>query len=237
MKKEQQLVIGGKRLDGRAVDELRPIKIEVGTLKNADGSAYIEWGNNKVLAAVYGPKEAFPKHVSDPQKAIIKCRYMMAPFSSREEHGRTGPNRRATEISKVTKEVFENVIMLDRFPGCEIDIYVEVLQSDGSTRVAGITAAAVAVASSGIPMTDIPFAVSVGRVGEHLMLDLNYIEDSGGDVDMPVAIGPRKNDVKFLQMDGSLTQEEYKAAIAMARKAGVEISRLQRAALEGMYLK
>lgn len=237
MKEKQQLVIDGKRLDGRAVDELRPIKIEVGTLKNADGSAYIEWGNNKVLAAVYGPKEAFPKHVSDPQKAIIKCRYMMAPFSSREEHGRTGPNRRATEISKVTKEVFENVIMLDRFPGCEIDIYVEVLQSDGSTRVAGITAAAVAVAASGIPMTDIPFAVSVGRVGEHLMLDLNYIEDSGGDVDMPVAIGPRKNDVKFLQMDGSLTQEEYKAAISMVRKAGIEISRLQRAALEGMYLK
>ncbi len=237
MKEKPQLIMDGKRHDGRAVDELRPIKIEVGILKNADGSAYVEWGNNKVLAAVYGPKEAFPKHVSDPQKAIIKCRYMMAPFSSLEEHGRTGPNRRATEISKVTKEVFENVIMLDRFPGCEIDIYVEVLQSDGSTRVTGITAAAVAVASSGIPMTDIPYAVSVGRAGEHLMLDLNYLEDSGGDVDMPVAIGPRKNDVKFLQMDGSLTKEEYKRAMEMVQKAGAKIIKLQRAALEGRYLK
>ncbi len=44
-------------------------------------------------------------------------------------------------------------------------------------------------------MTDIPYAVSVGRAGEHLLLDLNYIEDSGSDSDMPVAIGPRKNDV------------------------------------------
>lgn len=237
MKEKPRLMMEGRRIDGRAVDELRPITIEVGTLKNADGSAYLEWGNNKVLAAVYGPKEAFPKHVSDPQKAIIKCRYTMAPFSSRDEHGRTGPNRRATEISKVTKEVFEKVIMLDRFPGCEIDIYIEVLQSDGGTRAAGITAAAVAVASSGIPMTDIPYAVSVGRAGDHLLLDLNYIEDSGSDSDMPVAIGPRKNDIMLLQMDGSLTREEYRRAIAMIQKAGIEINRLQRAALEGRYLK
>jgi exosome complex component RRP41 len=236
MKEKPQLIVDGKRLDGRAFDELRPIKIEVGTLNNADGSAYLEWGNNKVLAAVYGPKEAFPKHVSDPEKAIIKCRYMMAPFSSKEEHGRTGPNRRATEISKVTKEVFENVIMLERFPGCEIDIYIEVLQSDGSTRVGGITAAAVAVASSGIPMRDIPYAVSVGRAGDQLMLDLNYIEDSGGDSDMPVAIGPRNNDVLFLQMDGSLTKEEIKRALAMVQKAGKDIIKLQRAALEKRYL-
>ena len=115
-KEKPQLMIDGKRLDGRAVDELRPITIEVGTLNNADGSATLEWGNNKVLAAVYGPKEAFPKHVADPEKAIIKCRYTMAPFSSRDEHGRSGPNRRAVEISKVTKEVFENVIMLEGSP-------------------------------------------------------------------------------------------------------------------------
>src|SRR5690349_2990225 len=106
-----ELVVNGKRLDGRAFDELRKIKIVAGGLKNAAGSAYVEWGNNKVLAAVYGPKEALPKHTQDPEKAVIKCRYSMAPFSSLEEHGRSGPNRRAIEISKVTKEVFEKVIL------------------------------------------------------------------------------------------------------------------------------
>jgi exosome complex component RRP41 len=237
MKAKPQLLIDGKRLDGRAVDEIRPLTIEVGTLKNADGSAYLEWGNNKVLVGIYGPKEAFPKHVSDPMKAIIKCRYTMAPFSSKEEHGRTGPNRRATEISKVTKEVFENVIMLDRFPGCEIDIYIEVLQSDGGTRAAGITAAAVALASSGIPMKDIPYAVSAGRAGDEILLDLNYIEDRYSDSDMPVAIGPRTNSVMLLQMDGSLTKEQYDRAIALIRKGGVEIVKTQRAALESRYLK
>jgi ribosomal RNA-processing protein RRP41/SKI6 (EC 3.1.13.-) len=58
----------GLRLDGRRPDELRPIKIEVGVLSNADGSAYIEQGKNKILAAVYGPKELHPKHLALPDR-------------------------------------------------------------------------------------------------------------------------------------------------------------------------
>jgi exosome complex component RRP41 len=234
-KDKPELIVNGKRTDGRAFDELRPIKIQVGLLKNAEGSAYVEWGNNKVLAAVYGPKEAQPKHIADPDRAIIKCRYQMSPFSSLEEHSRSGPNRRAIEISKVTKEVFENVIILDNFPGSEIDIFIEVLQSDGGTRAAGITAAAVAVASSGIPMRDIPYAVSAGKAGDELLLDLNKIEDNYSDADMPIAIAPRNDEILLLQMDGSLSKEQLEKAVQMVKKAGEAITRLQREALEARY--
>ncbi len=235
MAEKPELIIKGKRTDGRAFDELRPIKIEVDILKNAEGSAYVEWGNNKVIAAVFGPKEAQPRHFADPEKAIIKCRYQMAPFSSLEEHGRTGPNRRAIEISKVTKEVFENVIVLESFPGCEIDIFVEILQSDGGTRAAGITAAAVAVASSGIPMRDIPYAVSAGKAGDQILLDLNKIEDNYSEADMPIAISPRHDEVLLLQMDGSLTKEQIAQALSMIKKAGETIIKIQREALEARY--
>lgn len=235
MKEKPELIVNGKRADGRAFDELRPIKIEVGMLKNAEGSAYVEWGNNKALAAVYGPKEAQPRHFADPERAIIKCRYQMAPFSSLEEHSRSGPNRRAIEISKVTREVFENVIMLENFPGSEIDIFVEILQSDGGTRAAGITAAAVAVASSGIPMRDIPYAISAGRVDDQIILDLNKDEDNYSDADMPIAIGPKHNDVLLLQMDGSLTKEQLERAMMMTQKAGETITKLQREALQAKY--
>ncbi|MDE1860263.1 MAG: exosome complex exonuclease Rrp41 [Candidatus Micrarchaeota archaeon] len=233
----QELIINGKRLDGRMPDELRPIKIEANVLHNADGSAYIEWGNNKIIAGVYGPKEALPKHISDPERAIIKCRYQMAPFSSLEEHGRSGPNRRSIEISKVTKEVFENVVMLDHFPGSEIDIFVEVLQGDGGTRTAGITAAAVALATSGIPMRDLPFAVSAGKVGDTIILDLNKIEDNSSDADMPVAVSPRTNTVLLLQMDGELTRQDINTAFSMVQKAGTYISKLQREAIKAPYEK
>ncbi len=230
-----QLIVGGKRLDGRALDELRPIKIQSSVLKNADGSAYLEWGNNKVLAAVYGPKEAMPKHVQDPVKAIIKCKYQMAPFSSVGEHGRTGPNRRATEISKVTKEAFENVVMLNDFPGSEIDIFIEILQSDGGTRAAGITAAAVALANAGIHMKDLIYAVSVGKVVDDLILDLNMLEDNYSDCDMPMAISPRNGNLVLVQMDGSLTKDQISKAMEMAREAGKTITKIQKEALQETY--
>ncbi|MCL4390927.1 MAG: exosome complex exonuclease Rrp41 [Candidatus Micrarchaeaceae archaeon] len=230
-----ELLKDGKRLDGRDFDELRPLSIEAGILKNADGSAYLKWGNNRVLAAVYGPKEATPKHFADPTKAIVKCRYAMAPFSSLEDHGRTGPNRRATEISKVAKEAFENVILLNEYPGGEIDIFMEILQSDGGTRAAGITAASVALANAGIHMKDLIYAVSAGRIGDHIVLDVNMLEDNYSDADMPMAVAPRNNDILLLQMDGGLTKQQYKEAVDMVIRAGKKIQEEQRAALKRCY--
>lgn len=235
MKGNIELIKDGKRLDGRLPGDLRDIKILTNVVKNAQGSAYIEWGNNKIIAAVHGPNEALPRHTANPNKAVIKCRYMMAPFSSSEEHGRSGMNRRAIEISKVTGEVFENVILLDQFPGTEISIYVEVLQSDGGTRAAGITCAAVALATSGIPMKDLPYSVSAGKVGETVILDLNKVEDNYSDADMPVAVLPRSNEVVLLQMDGSLTKKQYSEAMSLIFESGKKISKLQREALLRRY--
>src|SRR5256885_3423748 len=69
----------GIRLDGRRFNELRPIKIEAGGLKKADRSAYLEWGDNKVLAAVYCPREAHPRPLPDPAKALVQCPDNTAP--------------------------------------------------------------------------------------------------------------------------------------------------------------
>src|SRR5947208_746870 len=73
IEKEMKLIrADGRRLDGRKPDELRPVRIEAGILRRADGSAYIEWGGNKVLAAVYGPREAHPRHLQDPARALVQ---------------------------------------------------------------------------------------------------------------------------------------------------------------------
>ncbi len=230
-----ELIINGKRADGRGFGELRPLSIKANVLKNADGSAYIEWGNNKIVAAVYGPKEVLPKHMTDPAKAIIKCRYSMSPFANLSEHGRSGPSRRSTEISKVIKEAFENVVFLSDFPGSEIDVFIEVLQGDGGTRAAGLTAAAVALAGAGIAMKDLIYAVSVGRIDDNVVLDLNMIEDNYSDSDMPMAIAPRNNDVLLLQMDGGFSKEQLDKAMSLAIEAGKDISRKQAAALKEAY--
>ena len=70
-----------KRTDGRKLDELRKIKIKAGVLQRADGSAYLEWGQNKMIAGVYGPREALPKHIQNPYRALVNYNYRMATFS------------------------------------------------------------------------------------------------------------------------------------------------------------
>jgi exosome complex component RRP41 len=234
-KEKMQLIIGNKRTDGRGFDELRPISMTAGVLQKADGSASIEWGKNKIIAAVYGPREVFPKHISDPYKAVIECRYSMAPFSSIEEHSRTGPNRRSIEIGKIARHVFDNVVLANQFPNTKIDISMEVLQSDGGTRVAAITAAALALADAGIPMKDVVCGVSVGKADGHLVVDLNKYEDNLGSSDVPAVVSLRTGELLLFQMDGMLTREEMHESIEKIFVAAGEVSKLQAAALKKRY--
>lgn len=234
MEKPEKLIIDGKRLDGRLPDKLRPLKIQAGVLKRADGSAYVELGENKVLAAVYGPREMHPRHLQQPDTAVLKCRYNMAPFSV-EERKRPGPDRRSVEISKVTREAIEPVVFLELYPRSAIDVFIEILQADAGTRTTGITAASVALADAGVPMRDLVSAVAVGKVDGTIVLDLNKQEDNWGTSDMPIALMPRKKLITLLQMDGHFTPEEFKQALALAFKGCEQIYEAQKQALRERY--
>jgi exosome complex component RRP41 len=231
----RELFANGKRLDGRSVDELRPLTIKAGVLNKANGSAYIEWGNNKIFAAVMGPKECVPRHDMDPYRAVLRCRYRMSPFASKEEHGRIGPNRRATELSKVINEAFQNVVLLEQFPKTAIDIFIEVLQADGGTRCASVVAASVALADAGIPMKDLVTAVAVGKINGKMALDLTGPEDNYGESDIPIAFAARNKDVVLFQMDGVLTKQEINKALEMAGNASDKIHAMQVEALLKVY--
>jgi exosome complex component RRP41 len=224
----------GQRLDGRKFDELRPIKIEANVLKRADGSAYLEWGGNKILAAVYGPREAHPRHLQDPTKAIVQCRYNMAAFSVNDRK-RPGPDRRSTEISKILSEALEYVVFTEQFPRTSIDVFIEVLQADAGTRCSGLTAASVALADAGIPMKDLIVSCAFGKVNGKVVLDLYKEEDNQGEADVPIAVVPRTDEIVLLQMDGHLTMEELHNGLAMTLDACKQIYVLQRDALKNRY--
>lgn len=220
----------GNRLDGRKWDQLRPIKLEVGVLKNADGSAYIEWGKNKIMAAVYGPKEVHPKHQVLPDRALLRSRYHMAPFSV-DERKNPAPSRREIEISKVIREALVPAVIVEDYPRTAIEVWVEVLQSDGGSRVAGITAASLALADAGINMRDLVVGCSCGLVGGQVVADLDDTEDKEGEGDMPVAIMPNLNKVTLLQVDGIYSRENFQKAFELAMEKGKEIYGMQREAL------
>ncbi len=235
-KQEQVRLLDNKglRVDGRRVDELRPIKLEVGLLDKANGSAYIEQGKNKILAGVFGPREAHPKHIALADRAVIKCRYHMAPFSV-DERKSPAPSRRELELSKVIRESLEPAIMSEYFPRATIDIFIEVLQADAGTRCAGITAASLALADAGIPMRELVAACAAGKIEGKVVLDLSDIEDKQGDADLPVAFMPKSNVISLLQMDGSLTEDEFRQALDMSTNACRQIFEMQREALRQKY--
>jgi exosome complex component RRP41 len=225
----------GLRLDGRKADELRTVKLEVGVIPNADGSAYVEHGKNKILAAVYGPREVHPKHLALQDRAVLKCRYHMAPFSVQERKS-PAPSRREVELSKVIRESLEPAVFLEYYPRTMIDVFIEVLQADGGTRCASITAAALALADSGVPMKDIVVACAAGKVDDTVVLDLMDTEDKLGAADVPVALMPNQNGVTLLQMDGILTQEEFEKAVNMALEGCRQIYTMQKEALKKKYV-
>jgi len=224
----------GLRVDGRGLYDLRPVTLEVGVLDKADGSAYIQHGKNKILAAVYGPREAHPKHIALAERAVVRCRYHMAPFSV-EERKSPAPSRRELELSKVIREALEPAIMSEFFPRSTIDIFIEVLQADAGTRCAGITSAALALADAGIPMRELVAACASGKIEGKVALDLSDIEDKQGEADLPVAYMPKSNVISLLQMDGSLTEEEFRQALDLSIDACKKIHEMQREALGKKY--
>src|SRR3989442_12723954 len=233
--KEMKLIdADGRRLDGRKFNELRPIRLEAGVLRRADGSAYMEWGGNKVLAAVYGPREAHPRHLQDPARALVQCRDNMAPFSV-SDRKRPGPDRRSVEISKVISQAFSSVVFKEQFPPTSVDIFIEGLQADAGTRCAGLTAASVALADAGVPMRDLVTSSSSGKIGGVVALDLNKDEDNFGEADCPMAIVPRTGEIVLLQMDGHLTVDEFERAMDLSIVATKGIYELQRDALRRRY--
>lgn len=235
-KKQGSLItsVAKKRPDGRAFDELRPLKIEAGVLERADGSSYVEIGDNKVLAAVYGPRELHVRRLLKPNMAILRCRYNMAPFSV-DDRKRPGPDRRSVEISKLTAEALNPAVFLEKFPRSTIDIFIEVLQAEGGTRCAGITAASVALADAGIPMRDMVAACAAGKNDGQVIMDLSEWEDKEGEADLPIAMMPRTGDITLLQMDGHLTSDEYEKALDLAIKGCHTIAEEQKKAIKNRY--
>ena len=224
----------GLRIDGRRLDELRPMKIQVGQLHNADGSAFVEWGMNKVMAAVYGPREVHPRHLQQNNKAVIQCKYNMAAFSV-DERKRPGLDRRSQEISKVIGEAFESVVFAEEYPRTSIDIYIEVLQANAGTRCAGLVAASLALADAGIPMVDLLPAVAVGKVAGKIALDLKKEEDNFGEADLPMALVPQSGRLVLLQMEGHMTEPELSEALDLGVQGCRAIYEKMKEALRERY--
>jgi|TARA_Y100000310_G_scaffold177182_1_gene177260 exosome complex component RRP41 len=227
-----------ERLDGRKFDEARKIEAKAGVIPNADGSAYFKIGNTWAYAAVYGPRNLHPKFLQNPSKGILRCNYNMMPFSSTGERVRPGSSRRSKEISLVTEKALLPVLDLNDYPNSVVDVFIELPQTEAGSRCAGICAASIALADAGLAMKDLVASVSVGRVDDKLVVDLDYQEEAYEDcpvVDIPIAMMPNYDEITLLQMDGLISKDDFKKALEMGKKVLKDIYEVQKKALKDKY--
>lgn len=223
-----------KRPDGRKVDEIRKMSAKVGVVPNADGSATFSFGDTIAIAAVYGPKKMHPQHQQNPEKGTLRCTYNMLSFSVTDRI-RPGPNRRSTEIGKITEWSLEPVVMIKKYPNMVVDVHIHIIQANASTRCAGINAAALALAHAGIPMKELVSSVAIGKLDKQLVVDVRgdeeYWEEGEGSTDIPITM-TNSGKLTHLQLDGKITHKELKEAIKLASKALKEVYEVQKKALK-----
>jgi len=211
------------RTDGRAADELRPVRITRGFLPYAEGSVLIEMGNTRVVCSA-SLEDRVPPFLRNQGHGWLTAEYAMLPRATQtrtaRETGRGGPSGRTHEIQRLIGRSLRAVADMKVLGERTITIDCDVLQADGGTRTAAITGAYVALALASQQLvksgkiqrsvvTDQVAAISVGIVGNTPLLDLKYDEDSRAEVDMNVVC---TGDGRFIELQGTAEREPFTRA-------------------------
>ncbi|KAI0648866.1 ribosomal protein S5 domain 2-type protein [Trametes meyenii] len=223
---------GGFRSDGRKQYELRDITINLSQQGTADGSALITHGLTQVMVSVFGPREAKMRSQTLHDRAVLNVEMNVAPFSTGERRKRSRADRRILELAAAIESTFEPVVQTALYPRSQIDIYVQVLQQDGSLLPACINATTLALLSAGVPLLDFVCAVSGGVHAAAPLLDLTTLEEA----DLPhvtVAVMPRTRAVTLVTMETRLHVDRFRDIFALACDAGQAIHKEMRRAVRG----
>jgi len=192
----------GQRIDGRGLEEFRPPFLQVGTNSQASGSAYVEFNNTKVMAAVYGPRQTTRGGLGFSTDGFLQVDLKTGTFS-RRQRGKFGQSQEEKEGSALVQRALEPSVQLHTFPKATVDVYILVLESGGSDLACAITCASLALADAGVELYDLVAGSSVSLVGEHLLLDPAASESAREDAGMLVAYMPQANQVTQVVADGA----------------------------------
>src|SRR5579863_5131760 len=237
------------RVDGRACDQIRPMRFQNGIAPHAAGSTLIEWGNTRVICGVT-LEETVPRWMKEQNVTggWITAEYSMLPYSTLQRKARDSTkgkiDGRSQEIQRLIGRAMRAAIDLEKFGPRTIWVDCDVLQADGGTRTAAITGAYVALRlavrkllTSGKlpqdPMLPAVAAVSVGIVNSQTLLDLCYTEDAGASVDLNVVMNAAG---EFIELQGTgeeatFTDAQLAAMLEMGRTGIRQLLQAQQQAL------
>jgi ribonuclease PH len=232
-----------RRADGRAPNQLRPVKIVPDYLKFAEGSVLIRVGDTRVLCAAT-IEDRVPPFLRGKGTGWITAEYSMLPRAGAERSQREASKGRiggrTHEIQRLIGRSLRTAVDLPRLGERTITLDCDVIQADGGTRTASITGAYVALARAmkrygmGHLLAGQVAAVSIGVVGGQMLLDLNYAEDSSAEVDMNVVM---MDDDRFVELQGTgeqkaFSREQMNQMVDVAAAGIRQLFELQRQAIE-----
>jgi ribonuclease PH len=226
---------------------MRPVEIQTGYLKTAEGSALITVGNTRVLCAA-SIEDSLPQFLRGSGKGWVTAEYSMLPRATLKrtprEVAKGRPSGRTHEIQRLIGRSLRAVVDLNALGERSVLIDCDVIQADGGTRTASITGAFVALADAldqlmqfgaikRSPLADSVAATSVGIIGGEAMIDLDYEEDSRADVDMNIVM---TGSGKFVEVQATAEQHPFDDAqlqrlIELARRGIGELLKIQRQAI------
>ncbi len=204
------------RIDGRALDKLRKIKVTRDYIKHAEGSCLIECGETKVICTAT-IEENVPPFLKNSGRGWVTAEYGMLPRSCATRIQREKISGRTMEIQRLIGRSLRAVIDTDILGERTVKIDCDVIQADGGTRTTSITGGFIALGLalmkikkqgiiSRIPLTDYVAAVSVGILQDQFLLDLNYEEDSKADIDMNIVMVGQG---KFVEIQGTAEHKPF----------------------------
>ena len=208
------------RVDGRRKDEVRPVKITRNFIKHAEGSVLMEMGGTKVICTA-SVEERVPPFLRDKKVGWVTAEYAMLPRATHERTQREAvkgkQGGRTLEIQRLVGRTLRSVTDTTEMGERTIWIDCDVIQADGGTRTAAITGSFIALADAfkvlkkrelikKRPLTDYLAAISVGRVGGEVLVDLAYEEDSKAEVDMNLVMTGRG---RFVEVQGTAERQAF----------------------------
>jgi ribonuclease PH len=239
------------RSDGRGPDVLRPIKLTPDFISSAEGSVLIEAGNTRVIVTAT-VSDGVPQFLKGTGKGWVTGEYGMLPRSTEErtprEAARGRQSGRTLEIQRMIGRALRAVTDLKALGERTIWVDCDVIQADGGTRTASVTAGFVALALAlermvaagilrSVPLRDSLAATSVGIVDNQLLLDLAYEEDSRADVDMNVVMTGSGTfaEVQATAEGRPCSDEELQEMLALAASGIEQLARIQQEVLRVNY--
>ena len=205
------------RLDGRFPEQLRSLVIRPNIITEAKGSCYLELGNTKLTCAVYGPRSSGKQGKTYSNRGTVYCEVDLLPFAQAK---RRGFQRETDEVELATllQDTLTPALRVETFPNSTVDVYINVLEADGSVLAAAITASSVAVMLAGIEMNDLVIGASFVSASGTLLTDPNSAEEAASPAKLTIGQLANSDSIAQFYLNGPLDNTLLRESLIMSRE-------------------